>query len=401
MEKTLNRKYAIGQFLYFSMFAAMIAFVSVFLLHKGFDNATIGTVLSITGLASIGVQTFLANYIDEHEELQLQNVLLVLILIVIICSVLLFFVSNRFLILALIITIFSIAQAMLTFVNSLAFIYEKFGIKINYGLARGMGSLAYAVMTMVIGQVVEATTPDLLPFFYTVFAILLFISIRSYFLPEDQQVVVEEVEEPLAEQLASDKSMFSFIVKYKKLMFLMIGVIFLFFAHTLINNFLIQIITPIGGNSALMGRAVFVSAIVELPAMMNFNNIAKKVSIGRLLKISAIFFLGKHLLTYFATNMFMIYVAQFLQIGAFALATPAFVEYINSIVSVQDLVKGQSLLTTAMAASSVFASFLGGRLLDSIGVSQTLFLGVITTVIGVVIVFLAAEETSTLQESID
>ena len=40
--------------------------------------------------------------------------------------------------------------------------------------------------------------------------------------------------------------------------------------------------------------------------------------------------------------MFVIYIAQFLQIGAFSVIYPALVEYINSIVDLKDLVKGQS-----------------------------------------------------------
>src|SRR5690625_6643203 len=73
MKKQLNIKYAAGQFFYFSMFASMFAFVSVYLLHKGFDNATIGMVLSITSLSAIGIQTVLANYIDKRKDIRLQD----------------------------------------------------------------------------------------------------------------------------------------------------------------------------------------------------------------------------------------------------------------------------------------------------------------------------------------
>lgn len=394
MKKQLNIKYAASQFFYFSMFASMIAFISVYLLYKGFDNATIGTVLSVTSLSTIGVQTLLANYIDKYREVRLQDVISAITIAIIIGSIILYFMPIEIFILALIVFIFAFSQALLTFINSLAFIYEKFGIHINYGVARGMGSLAYAVITMVLGQIVEATTPDILPVFYSIFALLLLFSVRSYFLPEDQQIVIEEVEEPLEEQVAVDQTMFEFFSKYSRLMLLMGGIVFLFFAHTIINNFFIQVITPIGGDSGSMGTAIFVAAIVELPAMMNFNQIAKRISVSRLLKISALFFLAKHALTFFAPNMTIIYIAQFLQIGAYSVVYPALVEYINLIVDLKDLVKGQSLLTTAIALSSVFASFLGGILLDEIGVSQTLLIGIVTTIIGLIIVFITVEDTT-------
>ena len=382
-----------SQFFYFSMFASMIAFVSVYLLHKGFDNTTIGTVLSMMSLLTIGIQTLLANYIDKNKEVQLQDVISILSLGVVIGSIVLYFMPIDLAILILTTLLLAIGQALLTFVNSLAFIYEKFGIHINYGVARGMGSFAYAMMTLFLGQVVKATTPDILPLFYSIFSLLLLFSVRAYSLPSADKVIVEDEGEqkPLIKKGAVEQSVFSFFLKYSRLVLLMGGVVFLFFGHTIINNFFIQVISPIGGDSGVMGTAVFIAAIVELPAMMYFEQLSKKISIDRLLKISAIFFLIKHLLTYLAPNIFVIYLAQFLQIGAYSVVYPALVEYINLIVDLEDLVKGQSLLTTAIALSSVFASFLGGILLDNVGVSQTLFIGVLTTIVGLVIVFVTVE----------
>lgn len=393
MTRRLNIKYIMSQFFYFSMFASMIAFVSVYLLHKGFDNTTIGTVLSMMSLLTIGIQTLLANYIDKNKEVQLQDVISILSLGVVIGSIVLYFMPIDLAILILTTLLLAIGQALLTFVNSLAFIYGKFGIHINYGVARGMGSFAYAMMTLFLGQVVKATTPDILPLFYSIFSLLLLFSVRAYSLPSADKVIVEDEgeQELLIKKGAVEQSVFSFFLKYSRLVLLMGGVVFLFFGHTIINNFFIQVISPIGGDSGVMGTAVFIAAIVELPAMMYFEQLSKKISIDRLLKISAIFFLIKHLLTYLAPNIFVIYLAQFLQIGAYSVVYPALVEYINLIVDLEDLVKGQSLLTTAIALSSVFASFLGGILLDNVGVSQTLFIGVLTTIVGLVIVFVTVE----------
>lgn len=400
MEKKLNIRYMMSNFFYFSMFASMMAFVSVYLLHKGFDNSTIGTVLSITSVTSIVFQTWVANFVDKRKNLRVQDVLSFIVAVIVIGSLALFFMPIEIGIVAIVVVIFALSQSLPTLLNSMAFIYERFGININYGVARGTGSAAYAIITMLLGYVVEATSPDLLPLFYAAFGILMIVSVRSFFLPEEEKVVVQEVDEPIEEQVAADQTFFEFIAKYKKLVLLMGGVVFLFFAHTIINNFFIQIITPVGGDSANMGTAIFIGAMVELPAMMNFNRITKKNPVSRLLIISAVFFLAKHTLTYFAPNVLVIYLAQALQVGAFAVAYPALVEYINLIVDLKDLVKGQSLLTIAMALSSVFASFLGGILLDSIGTSQTLLLGVATTVIGLVIVLFTVENTEKLSKPI-
>src|SRR5699024_6685208 len=167
MVKKLNIRYMLSNFFYFSMFASMMAFVSVYLLHKGFDNATIGTVLSVTSISAIVFQSWLANFVDKRKNLQVQDVLSFIIAVIIIGSLALYFMPIEIGIIILVVIIFALAQSMSALLNSLAFVYERFGITINYGVGRGMGSAAYAITTMLLGHFVEATTPNVLPLFYT------------------------------------------------------------------------------------------------------------------------------------------------------------------------------------------------------------------------------------------
>ena len=64
-----------------------------------------------------------------------------------------------------------------------------------------------------------------------------------------------------------------------------------------------------------MGNAVFLAAMLELPTMAYFTKLSKKVNCGTLIKISIILFLVKHVITYFADGMTMIYIAQAFQNG--------------------------------------------------------------------------------------
>ena len=47
-----------------------------------------------------------------------------------------------------------------------AFAFEQHGIEINYGLARGLGSVAYAIASLALGHIVESFSPGILPLFY-------------------------------------------------------------------------------------------------------------------------------------------------------------------------------------------------------------------------------------------
>ena len=178
----------------------------------------------------------------------------------------------------------------------------------------------------------------------------------------------------------------------KKFILFLVGFVLVYFAHTIINNFFIQIITNIGGTSADMGNAVFVAAMLELPTMAFFTKMSEKINCGTLIKFSILMFCVKHALTYFATNMIMIYLAQVCQMFAYALFVPASVYYVNEKIAVADRVKGQSLVTTSMTLSGVFANFAGGIMLDALGVGHVLLAGVVLSIVGAVIVISMTEK---------
>lgn len=392
MEKRLNRYYMGSMGFFFAMFSSMFSFISVFLLHKGFDNTSIGTILSITGIVSIFLQTVVANYLDKKQQVRVQDVLMIYGLMITIFSVALYFTDIPIIITLLMIVIFAFAQSSESLLNASAFVFEPFDIYINYGFARGVGSFAFAATTLFLGFVTEQMTPEIIPLFYALFASGIIFTIYKYKHPQEKTENVHEQHlkhSSVEEEAFYEPTLAGFVSRNKNLMFLMLGVVFLLFTHTMINNFFIQIITPIGGNTATMGTAIFFGAMLELPAMIKYDQLEAKISAPQLLKVAGVFFIIKHTLTYFAPNMLVIYIAQFFQIGSFALIIPAGVSYIRSVVSKKDMLKGQSLFTNALVLSSVSGSFLGGYLLDNFGIEPTLFVGIVATLIGTIIVFIA------------
>ena len=160
----------------------------------------------------------------------------------------------------------------------------------------------------------------------------------------------------------------------------------------LINNFFIQIMTNVGGNSKDMGNAIFLAAVLELPTMSLFLKIKNRISCRKLLMISASAFTIKHIITYFASSVAMIYSAQVIQIAGYALFIPASVYYVSRLIDKSDMVKGQALVTGAITVSGVFASLSGGILIDTLGVSSMLLIGALVSGIGTILIFSATEE---------
>ena len=392
--KSLNIKYVAGQIFYFATFASMMGYASVYLLYKGFSNSTIGILLSLCNILAVFMQPTLASFADRHQNIEIRKIVTSVVAIAIVLSAILLVIpSNQAIIFILIVSIFSLMTTIMPLMNTLAFVFEKYGISINYGLARGLGSVAYAVASMVLGHAVEAFSPDLLPVCYVVFNLLLFIVVHGYVLPKNEQieVTVEKTEEH-EEVTASKDSLWDFAKKYKKFIIFLLGFAFVYLAHTIINNFFIQIITNVGGTSSDMGNAVFLAAMLELPTMAYFTKLSKKVNCGTLIKISIILFLAKHVITFLATDMVMIYLAQAFQMGAYALFIPASVYYVNCKFESQDMVKGQSSVTTAMTVAGVFGNLVGGILLDAVGVGEVLLIGAVVSLVGAAIVVMTVEK---------
>ncbi|MCD7949610.1 MAG: MFS transporter [Erysipelotrichaceae bacterium] len=389
----LSAKYMASQVCFFGAFAAMMGYASVFLLSKGFNNSTIGILLSLISVISVFLQPTIATFADQHKEIEIRKIITSILVIAIIGSALLIVApANQVLIFALVTITFTLVTSISPLMNTLAFVFEKYGIKINYGLARGLGSVSYAIVALVLGYVVEWFNADILPIFYVIFTALLFIIVNGFVVPKDAQAVEEETKE---ETEQSSLSLLQFSLKYKKFVAFLLGFVCVYFAHTIINNYFIQIITPIGGTESDMGTAVFLAAMLELPTMAFYNKMSHKINGGTLIKISMILFIVKHFITYIATSMTLIYVAQVCQMGAYALFVPASVAYVNDKIAKQDIVKGQSFLTTANTLAGIFANLVGGVLLDAVGVSQVLLIGVILTVIGALVVILTTEKMTT------
>jgi len=387
--KSLDIRYACIHGFYWMVCCAMTGYASVFLLDKGCSNSTIGIVLSLSNILAVFGQPIIASYMDKTNKLSLRMLVSFGLIGIIALSLIICFLNQAsFIMIALVVLVFTIMLTLQPFINSLTFVFEKHGIHINFGLARGIGSVAYAVISLLLGNVVAVLSPGVLPFFYVGLSLCALGFVYTFYLPNGKDEVVHEQKEDTKQLTITE-----FIKKYKKFMFMLVATILLFFDHTLINSFFIQVVNHIGGNSADMGNAIFLAAVLELPTMALFAKLQKKISCRYMMYISAIFFSLKHVLTYFATNMIMIYIAQFMQMFAYAVFIPASVYYVSQIVEKDDLVKGQALVTGAMTLSGVFASMAGGVLLDALGVSTVLLIGAIVSILGTVCMFFSVEET--------
>ena len=388
---SLDMKYSFTQILYFGSFCALMGYASVFLLDKGISTSVIGVVLALTSGIAVFTQPMIASFADKNKHIELRTLINIVLIVSIVLSVGLYFTSQvQAIILCLFVGVATLMTTIQPLLNSLAFVFEKYDIEINYGIARGLGSAAYALVSLAVGYLVEDFGASQLPLIYIIFNILLVLVVHLYVVPKTYRKELTE-HETVQTQTQHQLSFVQFCKTYKKFMIMVLGIVAVFFTHTIINNFFIQVIKSIDGSESDMGIAVFLAAILELPAMALFNVVKRKISCHRLIQFSVIMFALKHALTYFATSMTMIYIAQACQFFAYAIIIPASVYYVNQIIRQEDAIKGQSMVTMAITGSGIIANLIGGIMIEEIGVHDVLCIGIIVSILGAWIVIFSTE----------
>jgi PPP family 3-phenylpropionic acid transporter len=263
-------------------------------------------------------------------------------------------------------------------INSLAMDYVNAGRKLDFGLARGIGSGGYAVASAVLGALTARLGPGVLPMAHT----LLYGCMTVLLLTMPYAPGVPEHEE--AEKHSG------FFRRYPAFSACLLGCVCLFFGYNVASTFMFQIVSARGGTSAAMGGVLSLGAFLELPAMAVFSLLLRRWSASGLLRVSAVFLTAKATVLLCTTGLSGVWAAQLLQPLAYALVIPAGVYYTNRILAPSDRVLGQALMAATSTLASVFGSALGGMLLDAMGVAALLTVAVVVSVVGAAIVLFSA-----------
>ena len=377
-------RYIIINATYFAVYSGIHAYASVFLLEKGFSNTLIGITLALANILSVIFQPLVAGLIDKQGRLTNRNVSMASTALLLAGSILLLLIKNGivviFIIFALIYTVQMVYQPILT---AMYFEYEVAGCHIYYGLARGLGSCGFAVVSVFTGMAIGRFGVNILMILDIIFLTIALIVLYFFKKPAvPTQASSEETE-------VAHNNLIVFTKTYPAFMLFVVAGVCFFFAHNAINDYMIQIIMPLGGTEASMGTAVFIAAILELPTMALIDKIMKKISVKNLLLISGTAFLIKTLLMLVAPNMAVVYISQAMQIFAYAVFIPAGAYFVNQTMAKFDQVKGQAYINCSITLGGVFSSLICGRLLDIRGPHFMLIVSLAVTTVGLVIAFVA------------
>ena len=374
---------------YFIAFCTLHALAAVYLLANGFSNTEVGILLAVANILSAVFQPVIAGIIDKPGPLTNRRFILISVIIILIGSLILMVSdNNKPVIFIIYVIIYMIQFAYQPVMTALCFEYQKHGCSIYYGLARGLGSASFAFSAFFIGGIVEDHGVHILLIVNVAAMILSAIIIFTFKLPKTSATDIAEDKSTVSEEQTDEvahNNLISFAKTYPAFTWFLVATICFFFAHNMINDFMIQIIRHLGGGETELGYANFLQAILELPVMAVIGVFLKKITSNTFLMISGVAFFIKTLILVFATNMVMMYVSQSFQLFAYAVFIPAAAYYVSSHMSALDQVKGQAFVTSAITVGGVFSNLISGVILDTLGLTPMLITGAAVCGVGVVI----------------
>ncbi|MEG0443151.1 MAG: MFS transporter [Carnobacterium sp.] len=387
---SLTLKYAGLQSLYWMSFCAVYGFASVYLLAQNFENQQIGLILALVNIFSVILQPAFGFLIDKLVNLTLKRVISSIAVINIILLIgLIAEPGNLLLSTVLYIGVVSLTLTVQPLLNSLIFEHINEGLEINYGLARGIGSLSFAFISFFLGRALNDYSAAIIPILCIVLYSLFLLLVLTF--PTTEAQLTKETVFLQQSEAKHQEIYVYFFRKYDRFIIFLMDIVFLFVFHTIINSYLIQIMTSLGGKDSDFGLSLTIAASVELPAMLGFSYLATKYKSSRLLKISSVFFVIRSLLFLGSSTVWMINFAQLFQALSFAIYVPASAYYVNQLMQTEDKVKGQALVIGATTLGSVFGNGLGGWLLDHTNVTMMLIAGVLGAAMGCLLLFYSVE----------
>ena len=355
--RRLNWHYMAMQMGFWAMFAAIVAYQTALLLDRGFSNAEAGLMTSVRCLAGIVCQPLLGGWADRHPRAPLKYMVGVSLALALAAGVWYWAEPAMGLVqTALVWTViggFGVSAYPLMDAMAVQFISD--GVPIRYSLGRGMGSMAYAVVCVLLGAQVGrwGVESTLLTFLLlTAVEIALVLTYPAWHPHAPAEGAERETE-------ARPQPVLALLRGNPPFTLMLAGVLLGMTAVLPLSNFLVNVITSRGGADADLGLAMFLMGGFELPAAFLFPKLLRRLGSGRILVLSMAFCTLKGVALLLTWNLAGVLLCQPLQMLGYGLFTPASVYFVNESVPPADRVRGQTIM---MVASNGLGGMLGGML---------------------------------------
>lgn len=405
MNKILNLGYGFSQGTFWMIYGCISSFASVFLLARGYSNSEIGIILAVANVLAVVIQPLAADIADRTKRFSIITMMEVMTVMMMVMGASLFAFRGKSLALAVMfIMLIAWLTAIQPLINSLTFKLEEYGAHINFGICRSGGSLCYSILMAILGSLTEAFGEGAISVAAELTMAMFILSLiftkrqfdRQKAGKEPVDAVIASKPEGLvpaeenavdAETIDEEINLKEFVKRNRTFMILNIGVVGLYFSNAVLNNYMMQLVSSVGGDSADMGRILSIMAFLEIPTLVFFDKLKSRFSCQLMLKVASVGYTVKIFVCYLAGSVAMVYFAQLFQLVSYALFLPAMVHFIDLIMTKGEAVRGQAVFTTMVTVTTIFASIAGGFIIDISSPKTLMLVSSVATLLGALIIF--------------
>ena len=307
-KKNLTINYIFVQIGMWAMYAPLMGYTSVFLLAKKFSNTEVGIISGLSCIISAILQAMISSYADKEKSKSVKALLIMIAGLQVVLAGILLVIGNNFFLAAGIIfgALIAIMQLMVPLTNSLAMEMMNQGKNINYGMARGTASMAYAILVNSMGVFVKGNDLSIVPIATMLSASVLLAGTMLFPFKKAERIVDYETNNISPAR--------PFLTKYPKVTLFLAGAICAYVGHNLINTFLYQIVVLKGGTHMNMGVCLALAAVFEIPVMFGFAFLVARRDSSTWVRVGSIGIMLKIIFTLIVPNVISLYVVQVLQL---------------------------------------------------------------------------------------
>ena len=376
---SLTAQYSAVQGAFWMGFCVTISFAAVYLQGLGYSNASLGLILAVGNLLGALLGPEVSARIDRSERLSAWGFVWPWLLIEAAILIVLISVPVKGAVTSVAFALYVAFSVSLNSINLKLFVDCVHGGQgVDYGVARGMGSASYVLVSLVLGVLVKRFGVRVLPW-----AGLTMVAL---------QALTHLIAVRGGQSEPRGRTMLAFLGDNRRFTVLLVGAALIFFGHNTCTNFLINVTRFAGGDEGTLGVLNGFMAAVEIPVMIFFGRIRGGRKSVSLLRLSLLFFALKALALPLASSVPALFGALVLQAPSFALYTAVIVDYVAETLPFADSAKAQSLIYSMTTVGAVLASLIAGRLYDLLTVPQTLWVGAAATITGVLLAMLGTGE---------
>ena len=354
--RRLDNHYIIMQIGYWAMFAAFCGYQTALLLSRGFSNSQAGMIIAVRCLAGIICQPILGGFADRHPRIPLRRIVTLSLALSLVANGLFAAVPMGLAgTIAVFIVLGGFELSAYPLMDAMAVQFINVGVPIRYSLGRGIGSMSYAVVCVLMGLQVSRFGVETMLITHGVFILLEIFLVGTYPVYRGGvELKQREDQRPHSvPQLLRLNPAFALMLA---------GVLPL-------SNFLVNVVEAKGGSAAQLGIALFLMGASELPTAFFFDRLRRRLGSGRTLMLSFAGMGLKVIGCLLAPSLIWVFGAQLFQVIGYGLFTPTSVYYVNESVPAADRVRGQTLMMVASnGMGGMLGSLLGGAALDLGGV---------------------------------